>query len=84
MNGGSNIRSFNDLTKMFTEEYKLTPEHFSLFIYQFTSPTRDQIDTSGGDGPYYPIEKQIQSVYDNMKSLEIVILKSLQLVGIKK
>ena len=32
---------------MFNEDYKLTPEHFSLFIYQFTSPTRDQIDTGG-------------------------------------
>ena len=67
MNGGSNIRSFNDLMFMFTEEYKLTPNHFSLFIYQFTSPTRDQIDGSGGGGEYYPIEQQIQSVYDNMK-----------------
>ncbi len=67
MNGGSNIRSFNDLMFMFTEEYKLTPNHFSLFIYQFTAPTRDQIDGSGGGGEYYPIEQQIQSVYDNMK-----------------
>ena len=67
MNGGSNIRSFNDLMFLFTEEYKLTPNHFSLFIYQFTAPTRDQIDGSGGGGEYYPIEQQIQSVYDNMK-----------------
>ncbi len=67
MNGGSNIRSFNDLMFMFNEEYKLTPNHFSLFIYQFTAPTRDQIDGSGGGGEYYPIEQQIQSVYDNMK-----------------
>ena len=52
---------------MFKDEYKLTPNHFSLFIYQFTSPTRDQIDGSGGGGEYYPIEQQIQSVYDNMK-----------------
>ena len=67
MNGGSNIRSFNDLMVMFNEEYKLKPDHFSLFIYQFTSPTRDQIDGGGGGGEYYPIEQQIQSVYDNMK-----------------
>ena len=68
MNGGSNIRSFNALTKMFEKDYKLKPEHFSLFIYQFTSPTRDLIDTHGpADGPYHPIEKQIQSVYNNMK-----------------
>jgi len=67
MNGGSNIRSFNDLMAMFNEEYKLTPNHFSLFIYQFTSPTRDQIDGGGGGGEYYPIEQQIQSVYDNME-----------------
>ena len=68
MNGGSNMRSFTTLNEMFKDEYKLTPKHFSLFIYQFTAPTRDQIDTNGpGDGPYYPIEEQIQSVYDNMK-----------------
>mgnify|MGYP003133003342 FL=1 len=68
MNGGSNIRSFDALNKMFLEDYKLTPEHFSLFIYQFTAPTRDQIDLNGpADGEYHPIEKQIQSVYDKMK-----------------
>ena len=59
---------------MFTEEYRLTPNHFSLFIFQFTSPLRDQIDTSDGGG-VLPNDVQIQSVYDNMKSLEIVMLK---------
>ena len=68
MNGGSNIRSFTTLNEMFKDEYKLTPKHFSLFIYQFTAPTRDQIDPNGpGNGPYHPIDEQIQSVYDNMK-----------------
>ena len=74
MNGGSNIRSFNALNKMFLEDYKLTPEHFSLFIYQFTAPTRDQIDPNELDGPYHPIEKQIQSVYNNMKMFRLSLI----------
>jgi len=63
MNGGSNVRSFNDLMVMFNQEYRLTPNHFSLFIFQFTSPLRDTYT----DGKVLPNDVQIQSVYDNMK-----------------